>query len=615
MDERHPEEEQVKLRRAFGAALRTLAARPDPPGAAELLATIPASDDPAVRAGWRGRIDALALRTRHSDAQMLASTAPAEAPRLALFEALEQGRVEALGATLAGVRANLAQFARVPLAHGAAVLQAARSRWGAPALPGEPVASIVVTESAARKIGAMADLLHDQWAFAMAALDLVAATFAEPQAPDGSAQDSAPQGRSPVSDARGEPSTGDAPNQRSAMHPDARDGFGGRGPGGETRTGAAREAAFAAMRSTEEADIGAQAAGGKARAAQHLAGGRATDSAASEDAPPYRVYTREFDRIIDHQERHCGAAAPFVHEDRHRSKMRQELERSRANFARWAHRLQRHLMVRQMRAWQFDTEEGLLDAARLTRIVTDPTLPLSFKQERPDEFPATAVTLLIDCSGSMRGPPIATAAGCAELLVTVLERCGIQAEILGFTTRRWRGGEARSKWLGAGRPRDPGRLTDLLHLVFKRGNTPWRRARRGFAGILDDELLKENIDGEALIWAHERMMRRAETRKILLVVSDGAPLDDATLAANDPGYLDRHLRQVIRHIDTRSPVELLAIGIGHNVGAYYPRSFTVTGAENLGEALVTQLIALLDAPRRRGAAVRRPARASASAVR
>jgi cobaltochelatase CobT len=590
------------LRRAFGATLRILAARPDPPGGPALLAALPDAPDAAARSLWRGRIDALALRTRLSDAALHARTAPVEARRQALFDALEQARVEALGAILPGVRANLAQFPRPAPAEGALLLRAARARWGAPATRMEAADAISLPQAAleappigpaARKIDAMAALLHDQWAFAMAGLDLVSLAFAESGGPDAAPNPEAAADRRP---SQGPPQRAGAPGGRRAQHGSAERPPGEVGRDEAAPDEAAREAAFETLR----ADAGADADGAARRAgARWPVGG--DDRAFWEAALPYRVYTREFDRVLDNQERRRTGAEPFAPEDRHRNRLREELARSRANFARWAHRLQRHLMVRQMRAWQFDTEEGLLDAARLTRIVTDPTQPLSFKQERPDEFPATAVTLLIDCSGSMRGPPIATAAGCAELLVAVLERCGIQAEILGFTTRRWRGGEARARWLAEGRPREPGRLADLLHIVFKRGSTPWRRARRSFATILDDELLKENIDGEALLWAHERLLRRAEPRKILLVVSDGAPLDDATLAANDPGYLDRHLRAVIGRIETRSPVELLAIGIGHNVGAYYPRSFTVTGAQNLGEALVTQLIALLDAPRRRPA--------------
>jgi cobaltochelatase CobT len=291
----------------------------------------------------------------------------------------------------------------------------------------------------------------------------------------------------------------------------------------------------------------------------------------------------------------------------------EQLQMTRSNLARWAHRLQRHLMVRQMRTWQFDLEEGVLDSAKLTRVVTDPVKPLSFKQESSENFPLTAITILVDCSGSMRGTPIAIAAACTGLLGTVLERCGVRTEILGFTTARWRGGRSREQWVADRRPADPGRLTDLLHVVFKNGDTPWRRARRNLAVMLEDSLLKENVDGEALQWAHERLMRRPEPKRILMVISDGAPLDDATLAANDYGYLDRHLRAVIKDIENDSPVELYAIGIGHNVGAYYSKAFTVSGPEDLGEAMVTQLIGLFDTPRIRMA--RREGRDAAKTAR
>jgi len=533
---------------------------PELPGAAELLASFPADADAATRAVLRGHIDALALRARLSDARLYAGTAPPAGPRRALFEQLEQGRVEALGATLAGVRANLAaRFAREPVAVGAPLLRAARARWGAP-LPPDDDSGAGVSEAAARKIDAMAASVHDQWAFALQALDLVSLAF-EGQAPE------------PVGPRRADPARAAAGRQRPA-------------PGMELQG--------LSMEFEED----------PAQLARRVTAGPADRDAprsAHASAPAYRVYTREFDRVIDGEDVRRSRAEMHVPEDRQRAALREELLKSRANFARWAHRLQRHLLAQQLRSWQFDLDEGLLDAARLTRLVTDPTQPLSFKRERPEEFPETAVTLLIDCSGSMRGLPIATAAGCAELLVAVLERCGVQAEILGFTTRHWRGGEARAKWLSEGRSREPGRLNDLLHVVFKRGATPWRRARHSLETMLEEELLKENIDGEALLWAHERTMRRAEPRRILMVISDGAPLDDATLAANDPGYLDRHLRAVIGQIEARGAVELLAIGIGHHVGAYYPRSFTVSGPQNLGEAIVTQLIALLGKRQRRTA--------------
>ena len=311
-------------------------------------------------------------------------------------------------------------------------------------------------------------------------------------------------------------------------------------------------------------------------------------TAAPAGARDYHAFTEQFDTQADASSL-CSATA----RDALAEQLRRFRRDSTADIARWARRLQRHLQVQQTRFWQFDREEGLLDCARLARVIIDPTQPLTFKQERSADFPATAVTILVDNSGSMRGPPIAMAAACAEILGSVLERCGVQSEILGFTTSRWRGGRSREDWIARGRPVDPGRLTDLLHVVYKPAARPWRRFRHAIAVMLDEALLKENVDGEALLWAHARLLRRPEPRKVLMVISDGAPCDEATLAENDAGYLDRHLRAVIRDIEDRSPVELLAIGIGHDVGAYYSDAFTISRPENLGEAMVADLVACL----------------------
>jgi len=256
--------------------------------------------------------------------------------------------------------------------------------------------------------------------------------------------------------------------------------------------------------------------------------------------------------------------------------------------------LQRRLMALQLRSWQFDRDDGLLDAARLTRLVTHPLEPLAYKQEREAAFPDTVIALLVDNSGSMRGSPIATAAICVELLGRVLERCGVKSEILGFTTGDWRGGRARAHWVAGGRPAQPGRITELRHIVYKDADEPWRRARERLGLMLEPDLLKENVDGEALLWAHERLLRRSERRRMLLVISDGAPLDEATVEANDALYLERHLQSVIEWIETRSTVELAAVGIGHDVARYYRRAVTLPSADDLGEALVVQLLDLFD---------------------
>ncbi len=275
-------------------------------------------------------------------------------------------------------------------------------------------------------------------------------------------------------------------------------------------------------------------------------------------------------------------------------------------IGRLANRLQRRLLAHQTRAWEFDLEEGLLDSARLARVVTNPYQSLSFKREKQTNFKDTVVSLLIDNSGSMRGRPIVVAAMSADILARTLERCGVKVEILGFTTRAWKGGQSREHWLSEGKRPNAGRLNDLRHIVYKSANVPWRRARRNLGIMLREGLLKENIDGEALLWAHQRLIARPEQRRILMVISDGAPVDDSTLSVNPSNYLERHLRQVIDSIENQSPVELLAIGIGHDVTRYYRRAVTLVDAEQLGGAVIEKLAELFDAdnnelpmPRRR----------------
>jgi cobaltochelatase CobT len=259
-----------------------------------------------------------------------------------------------------------------------------------------------------------------------------------------------------------------------------------------------------------------------------------------------------------------------------------------------ANRLQRRLMAQQTRAWEFDLEEGMLDAGRLARVIVNPLLSLSYKRERETEFRDTVVTLLIDNSGSMRGRPITVAAMCGDILARTLERCAVKVEILGFTTRAWKGGQSRERWVAEGKPRNPGRLNDLRHIIYKSADTPWRRARKNLGLMLREGLLKENIDGEALQWAYRRLLQRSERRRILMVISDGAPVDDSTLSVNPGNYLERHLREVIREIEGRNQVELIAIGIGHDVTRYYRRAVTIVDAEELGGTVMKQLAELFD---------------------
>ena len=305
----------------------------------------------------------------------------------------------------------------------------------------------------------------------------------------------------------------------------------------------------------------------------------------------YEIYTRRFDQVID-------AHRLTTPEEllRLRRKLDHLLRKIGGGVAHLAHRLGRQLLARQRRWWDFDLEEGLLDSGRLARVVASPRRPLSFKGERHSDFPDTVVTLLVDNSGSMRGVPITTAALCADLLTRVLERCRVKVEVLGFTTKEWKGGAARRFWSDAGKPEAPGRLNDLRHIVYKSASMPWRRARRRIGVMLHPELLKENIDGEALLWAHGRLVARPEARRILMVISDGAPVDDSTSSANDRSFLDNHLRSVIAAVEAYSPIELVAIGIGHDVTRYYRRSVTIAGPNELGAAMVEQLEKLFLGP-------------------
>ena len=319
----------------------------------------------------------------------------------------------------------------------------------------------------------------------------------------------------------------------------------------------------------------------------------------SEADPNYKVFAKEYDEEV-----HAEELAEPVELERLRAYLDQQLEPLKGAVSRLANKLQRRLQAQQNRSWLFDLEEGILDAGRLARIVANPTTPLSFKMEQDTEFRDTVVTLLLDNSGSMRGRPISIAAICADVLARTLERCSVKVEILGFTTRAWKGGQSRERWLNDGRPQQPGRLNDLRHIIYKGADAPWRRSRPNLGLMMKEGLLKENIDGEALEWAHRRMIARAEQRKILMVISDGAPVDDSTLSVNPANYLEKHLRDVIDMVERRKAVELLAIGIGHDVTRYYERAVTITDVEQLAGAMTEQLAALFDTdPRARARAM------------
>ncbi|MDT2033682.1 MAG: cobaltochelatase subunit CobT [Planktomarina sp.] len=309
----------------------------------------------------------------------------------------------------------------------------------------------------------------------------------------------------------------------------------------------------------------------------------------SDADPGYAVYQANFDEEIRAEE-----LADPQELERLRAYLDQQLEPLKGAVGRLANKLQRRLQAQQNRSWEFDLEEGTLDAGRLARVVASPTTPLSFKVEKDTEFRDTCVTLLLDNSGSMRGRPISIAAICADVLARTLERCSVKVEILGFTTRAWKGGQSREGWLAEGRPQNPGRLNDLRHIIYKSADAPWRRARPNLGLMMKEGLLKENVDGEALEWAHRRMTARTEARKILMVISDGAPVDDSTLSVNPANYLEKHLRDVIAMVEKRRQVELLAIGIGHDVTRYYERAVTITDVEQLAGAMTEQLAGLFE---------------------
>jgi cobaltochelatase CobT len=298
----------------------------------------------------------------------------------------------------------------------------------------------------------------------------------------------------------------------------------------------------------------------------------------------YKVYTRSFDEEIKAED--LCSPEELV---RLRKHLDQLMGPSKATISKLAHRLQRFLMAQQNRSWEFDKEEGMLDSARLHKMITDPLTSLSYKIEKDTEFRDTSVSILVDSSGSMRGRSMTVAAICADIISTTLERCNVKTEVLGFTTKQWKGGESRKLWMDDGKPENPGRLNDIRHIIFKSADTSWRRGQKNFGLMLREGLLKENVDGEALIWAHDRLARRSEQRKILMVISDGAPVDDSTLSTNPTNFLDLHLRQVIHSIETKSDINLIAIGIGHDVTRYYKNAVTIHRAEELGGAMLEQL--------------------------
>ncbi|WP_370034535.1 cobaltochelatase subunit CobT [Qipengyuania mesophila] len=544
----------------------------------------------------RGFADSFALRLRHHNEKLHAKGAPPEPIARACYDAIEQVRYEAIGSNrYAGIRDNLNsavelrtasdaivradEASQVPLATALSLML--REAVTGEAIPDRAKAGVdLVRDDILAKVGTdmegLAEALDDQRAFQDLTLDML--RHLELTLPDNPEATDAEDG---------EEDEGESPEDQDSDEEDE---------------GAAEpQAADARSEVTDgEADGDAdQEVDGE----QQMADGDPSDEGEEGMQPvrpnrpwtdlpetfEYKAYTAKFDEVVE---------APELCDNEELDRLRAYLDSQLAGLqgvvTRLANRLQRRLMAQQNRSWDFDQEEGLLDAARLTRVVVSPGHALSYKIERDTEFKDTVVTLLIDNSGSMRGRPISIAAISADILARTLERCGVKTEILGFTTRAWKGGQSREMWLADGRPANPGRLNDLRHILYKQADEPWRRARRNLGLMMREGLLKENIDGEALLWAHDRLLRRPEDRRILMVISDGAPVDDSTLSVNQAGYLEGHLRKVIDWIEKQSPVQLAAIGIGHDVTRYYKRSVTIMDVEQLGGTIIEQLADLFE---------------------
>jgi cobaltochelatase CobT len=546
----------------------------------------------------RGLADSFALRVSNHSDQIHSHYQPVGKNARAVFETVEQARVEALGANaMPGMALNLT--AMLDERYSKTVVNRSSNRKDTPleeavALivrekltglkPPASVASYVdlwrpwVEEKAGAQLGTLGDSIHDQAAFARLSRDVIAALDMADELGDDPDK----------SDENEEQDTEEDGGQREES-PD--------GEEQESQQSAAEELEDSEG-DTDASEMDAQQMDVEDTADD--ADGQEQDDGDEPWRPQlpfsslsnddfYKVYGNANDEEINAEEL-CDAEELT----RLRNYLDKQLASLQGVVARLANRLQRRLMAQQNRSWDFDLEEGVLDSSRLMRVIIDPTSPLSFKMEQDTQFRDTVVTLLLDNSGSMRGRPITVAATCADILARTLERCGVKVEILGFTTKAWKGGQSREKWLAAGKPAHPGRLNDLRHIIYKSADQPLRRARRNLGLMMREGLLKENIDGEALIWAHNRLLARNEQRRILMVISDGAPVDDSTLSVNSGNYLERHLRQVIADIEGRSPVELIAIGIGHDVTRYYKRAVTIVDAEELGGAMTEKLAELFE---------------------
>ncbi|MBL4802672.1 MAG: cobaltochelatase subunit CobT [Emcibacter sp.] len=552
----------------------------------------------------RGAADAYALRLRYHNAAIHEKYAPDSTPENTMahtiYTAMEQARVEAIGATkMPGVAQNLAATldehytkSRLSLSANAddipygdilrLLVRERLTRAHPPEVTNEVVNQFrsKIESKAALHLNELIDNIGNQEAFSLltrkiiADLDLADDFQGESQGKSQDSQDNTQDQENLDEDSEdttdGQDNDGQEDGDESSENSDG-----------------ALEASDMGAEMSEEMinDMMAEAAATQAQA-MFNPNDLNTEQA---QGPRYAVYSTEYDEIIAAEDLCDADELAFL-----RRNLDQQLSSLHGVISKLANRLQRMLMAQQRRSWEFDQEEGILDTSRLTRVVTSPLHALSFKIENETDFKDTVVTLLIDNSGSMRGRPITIAAMCADILARTLERCGVKVEILGFTTKAWKGGKSRLSWLENDKPQKPGRLNDLRHIIYKKADNPWRRTRNNLGLMLKEGLLKENIDGESLLWAHSRLMNRTEERRILMVISDGAPVDDSTLSTNSANYLEDHLRTMIDWIEKRSPVELLAIGIGHDVTRYYQNAITVMDAEQLGGAITEQLTGLFD---------------------
>jgi len=593
------------FKRATAGVLRAIAEiadvqvafQPGPSGVSGKRARLPLPTralPPAEMARLRGASDAIALKLRHHDDAVHARRMPSRREAKDTYDALEQVRVEVVGAQfMDGVRGNLrAKLAEECDAEGydrmtrkdqlsidKALALLTRER-----LSGEPAPESAqrilnmwrdtLGESAETAIEEMANAQADQTAFSRAARKLLAALdLAEAEVesdPDDNTED------------------GEDGGEQSGEQENSEDGEGQSESESESMLGAQPEEMQGEAADDDGTDSEDEAAVAEGDDRPGGPQPRRERPGADSEAV-YRAYTRHYDEEVE-----AEALCDPDELSRLRQQLDQQLQHLQGVISKLANRLQRRLLAQQTRAWEFDLDEGLLDAGRLARVVINPMQALSYKRELDMEFRDTVVTLLIDNSGSMRGRPITVAAMCGDILARTLERCAVKVEVLGFTTKAWKGGQSREAWVQQGKPRNPGRLNDLRHIVYKAADVPWRRARKNLGLMLREGLLKENIDGEALLWAYRRLLVRPEHRRILMVISDGAPVDDSTLSVNPGNYLEKHLREVIRDIEHRDQVELIAIGIGHDVTRYYRRAVTIVDAEELGGTMMKKLTELFD---------------------